>query len=187
MLDYERSGDGASALLQSGFPSSALVQATTAIEITIRFLLVRPLVQGAFLNDEWAEILAARIGRGRTAHDREILPRLLWLWKIDLGALKLTDGKCLWSTITQNVFKERDRVVHEGETASHDIVKAALECCRLLNEKVVRKIAVELGFTLEQTGKWAKIHEIQENPFGQGKYERQQTFKGASPFRTVKP
>jgi hypothetical protein len=174
--------DSANALLQSGFPSPALVQAATAIEITIRFLLVRPLVQGAFLSDEWAEILAARIGTGRTAQDRELLPKLLRVWKIDVGAVTLSDGKPLWSTITDNVLKQRDRVVHQGETVSADIVNTTLECSKLLIDNIVRKIAAELGFTLERTGKWAEIHDIHVHPNG-GKTERWQSFTPDSPFQ----
>lgn len=174
--------NGANALLQSGFPSSALVQAATAVEITIRFLLLRPLVQGAFLYDEWAGILAARIGTGRTAHDRELLPRLLSMWEIDVDSVKLSDERVLWPTITKEVFPVRDRVVHQGETVSPDIANTALECCKLLIDDVVRKIAVELGFTLEKTGNWAEIHQIRSDGRG-SKYEKRQSFTPASPFQ----
>ncbi|HEX7232722.1 MAG TPA: hypothetical protein VF452_20210, partial [Candidatus Binatia bacterium] len=102
----KQSVDAANTLVQSGFPSSALVRAATAIENTIRFLLVRPLVQGAFLSDEWAGVLAARIGTGRTAHDRELLPKLLKIWEIDIDAIRLSSGSSLWSTITDKVFRE---------------------------------------------------------------------------------
>ena len=95
--------------------------------------------------------------------------------------MKLSDEKVMWPTITKEIFPVRDRVVHQGETVSRDIANTALECCKLLIDKVVRKIAVELGFTLEQTGKWSEIHDIRYDDCG-GKYEKRQTFTPSSPF-----
>ncbi len=177
--------DGAQALLQSGFPSAALVEAATAIELTIRFLLVRPLVQGAFLSDAWAGVLADRIGTGRTAEDRKILPQILEIWKIDVASVRLRNGDTVWPTITDNILPARNRVVHEGETVAPEIVDKALECCNLLIDKVVQKIAAELGFTIDRTGKWAEIHEIRENPFGATR--SWQRFTPASPFPKKSP
>src|SRR5215471_18684853 len=44
----------AEALMGDGYHGAALTHAVTGIEITIRFFLVHPLVQGAFLSEEWA-------------------------------------------------------------------------------------------------------------------------------------
>ena len=49
-------------LLVEGHPGSALALATTGLELMLRFMLVRPLVPGVFLSDEWADILSTRIG-----------------------------------------------------------------------------------------------------------------------------
>jgi hypothetical protein len=69
-------------LLQANHPGPALALAVTVLEITIRFLLLRPLVQGAFLSDRWAAILAARVATGRTAEDRDMLPGILREWGV---------------------------------------------------------------------------------------------------------
>jgi hypothetical protein len=44
-----------------------LVGAVTAIELVTRYMLVRPLLQGAFLSDSWAKILAKHITQVRMA------------------------------------------------------------------------------------------------------------------------
>src|SRR5712691_13514115 len=74
----------ASALLKGGYFGPALCSAAIAIELIIRFMLVRPLVQGAFLSDEWAEILTARVATGRTADDRDMVPAVVRQWGLDV-------------------------------------------------------------------------------------------------------
>jgi hypothetical protein len=39
---------------QGGFPRYAVVGAVTAIELITRYMLIRPLLRGAFLSDSWA-------------------------------------------------------------------------------------------------------------------------------------
>ena len=56
--------DDAEKLRKAGFNGSALIAGVTAIELIIRFLLLRPLVSGAFLSEEWESILTERIGEG---------------------------------------------------------------------------------------------------------------------------
>jgi hypothetical protein len=73
--------------------------------------------------------------------------------------------------------------VHQGETVSSNVVTIALECCQLLMNNVVRKIARELGFTLDRTGKWAEIHDIRVNSIGGAKTESWQHFTPDSPFQ----
>src|SRR2546426_12054904 len=71
-------------LLASSHPGPALSLAATAGELVIRFLIVRPLVQAAFFSEEWASIIASRIGTGRGSDDRELLPKVLKQWGIDI-------------------------------------------------------------------------------------------------------
>jgi hypothetical protein len=159
-----------------GFFGPSIVLAATAIEIIIRFLLVRPLVQGAFLSDEWAEILSKRVATGRTAEDRELLPAILRLWGIDITTVKLSNGKGLWETFLTQVRRKRDKFVHKGEHIDSSEAILAIECTNEFLDKIVNPVASKLGFTLETTGKWCEIHkkyalkDIQksftpENPF----------------------
>lgn len=141
-------------LLGGGFFQSAIVSAVTAIELTIRFLLLRPLMQAAFLSEEWASLLTQRVASGRTTHDREILPQILDFHGINLNTVKLSNGKPLWSTITGDVYAKRDRIVHRAEPVSEDDALLAINCTDQLRKKVVLPFAKKLGFTLETTGSW---------------------------------
>lgn len=64
-------------LLGEGFPQPAIILATTAIELTVRYFLICPLIQAAFLSEEWAYLLTERIIAARTGEDRKLLPKFL--------------------------------------------------------------------------------------------------------------
>jgi hypothetical protein len=46
---------------QGGYPHFAILGAVTAIELITRYMLVEPLLQGAFLSGSWAKILTEHI------------------------------------------------------------------------------------------------------------------------------
>lgn len=172
----------AAVLLSNGHPSASLVYSATAVEIIIRFLLVRPLVQGAFLSDEWAEIVAERIGKGRTEEDRRLLPALLRKFNIEIKSVVLPSGTSMWDTILTKVLPARNRIVHVGESASKEIAETAIQCAKTLLDDVVHKVATSLGFTLDRTGKWCEIHDLRVSDHG--KSESWASFTPRSPFET---
>jgi hypothetical protein len=143
-------------LRDTGYNQSSLVSAMTAIEITVRFLLIRPLLQGAFLSDEWADFVTRRITSGRTAEDKELLPRVLDAHAIDIRKIRLPDGKLLWESFVKEVGPKRNRVIHAGEPATPTDAETAIACATHLYEDVVLPLAKTLGFTLEITGRWSK-------------------------------
>ena len=110
--------DGRQLLLDSYF-GPAVTLAATATEITLGFLVLRPLMQGAFLSEEWAEILTRRAIAGRFAEDRKLIPRVAAQWGIDLMKLSLTDGENLWETITNELWRTRNNFVHVAEPTSN--------------------------------------------------------------------
>ncbi len=150
---------------QSGYPRYAVVGAVTAIELIIRFMLVRPLLQGAFLSDDWAQLLVQHITAGKTAQERDILPRMLEIYGIDIKELKLSDGSIFWKTLIETVIRKRNRIVHEGEDAAPDEARIALECAALLREKIVLQIAKKMGFTLDKTGYWHEIADAERDNY----------------------
>jgi hypothetical protein len=75
-------------LLGAGQAAAALVFAASAVELAVRFLILRPLVHGAFLDDEWAELLTARAVGGRSAEDRMLVPQVLRHWGVAVDADK---------------------------------------------------------------------------------------------------
>jgi hypothetical protein len=142
---------------QQGYPSYAVVGAVTAVELIIRYLLVRPLVHGAFLSDDWTQLLARHIATGKTTQERDILPRMLEIYEINIKDLKLSDGSKFWKTLVETVILKRNSIVHDGETATAGEATIAIECATVLREQVVLPIAAKMGFTLEATGRWHKI------------------------------
>ena len=148
----------AQALSDSGYPGAALTRAASGIEVTIRFFLARPLVQGAFLSDEWAELLSQKLLRGRTAEDRELLPAILRNWKMDITSVKLSDGSQAWEQIVKKVWPRRNDYVHKADDTSNEDALLAIECLTILLAQVVDPIAVKLGFTREQTGCWSIVN-----------------------------
>jgi hypothetical protein len=142
---------------QQGYPRYAVVGAVTAIELITRYMLVRPLLQGAFLSDDWAQLLTQRITAGKTVQERDILPSMLEIYGIKLKDIKLSDGSKLWKTITEKVVRKRNRIIHDGEGATPTEGKIALECVEVLGEEVVLPIAEKMGFNLDETACWYKI------------------------------
>lgn len=147
----------ANTLIDSGHHGAALVRAAAGIEVTIRFFLARPLVQGAFLSDDWAELLSQKVLNGRTAEDRELLPAILRNWKIDITSVKLQDGSQVWENIVKKVWPHRNNYVHRADDASLEDALLAIECLIALLARVVDPLAQRLGFTREQTGYWSVV------------------------------
>lgn len=151
-------------LLALNYAGPVLALAATAGELIIRFLLVRPLVQSAFFNEEMASIIADRIGKGRSSADRALLPKMLRHWNIKIDDVKTASGIAVWEFMLNRLWPERDNFIHKGDRPTIDTAKEAVECVRCFRETVVGKLASKLGFTLKETGKWSEIKG--QNVFG---------------------
>ncbi|MFZ3136376.1 MAG: hypothetical protein WA126_03170 [Thermodesulfovibrionales bacterium] len=147
----------ATALRKEGFWGAALIRSAAAIEIAIRFYLARPLVQGAFLSDEWAALLSKKVLSGRTAEDRDLLPAILRNWSIDITKVLLSNNLQMWQQVTSRVWPRRNDYVHAGDTVEEADAVLAAECLDALLSHVVDPIARRLGFTREQTGCWSVV------------------------------
>ena len=110
----------AAALSNVGFHGAALVRSAAGLEIAIRFYLARPLVQGAFLSEEWAALLSTKILNGRTAEDRDLLPAILRNWGINITTVTLVDGRQMWERVLGHVWLRRNDYVHKGALGSKD-------------------------------------------------------------------
>ena len=149
-------------LNDSNFWGPSLSLSITAIEIIIRFMILRPLVQGAFLSEEWAEILSKRIAKGRSAEDRKILPSILHQWGIDITKIKTNSNELLWEII-KNLIQTRHDFVHSGAEVKEQDARKGLEAADSLITNVIYPISEKLGFTLTETGKWHKIDRYDSN------------------------
>jgi hypothetical protein len=147
----------ADSLVKAGYYGAALVRAAAGIEVTVRFFLARPLVQGAFLSDDWSELLAEKLFTGRTAEDRKLLPAILLNWKIDIATVRLASGSPVWEAIIKIVWRARNNYVHKADDVSEQDAAISIECLNTLLSKVVDPLAERLGFTRERTGCWSIV------------------------------
>ena len=165
------------ALVKAGFNGASLARAAAGLEIAVRFFLARPLVQGAFLSDEWAQALANRILNSRAAEDRDLLPAILRNWGIDVTKVLLHSGGQMWEAVIRDIWPARNEYVHKGADISKDVALKALEALETLLREVVAPIARRLRFTLEETGRWSIVL---------SRFDRQlnppQEYETASPF-----
>lgn len=162
-------------LLNHNFYGPSLVLSASSIEIIIRFFLIRPLIQGAFLSDEWADLLSERIINGQPLRDRKLLPLILNNWGVDIYSYNLSNGKRLWKTIQSNILRKRNLFVHQGEFVNYDESNTALQCAVILFD-----IAKKFGFTLDTTGRWSEIKNGTDD-MSDGVFSK--SFKPSSPFK----
>jgi hypothetical protein len=153
-------------LAGQGHPGPALGLAATAVELMIRFLLLRPLVHGAFLSEEWAAVLADRIVGGRTFEDRKMLPAVMQAWRVDLTTVRTSADVLVWDFITKELWPARNGFVHRYQTVDPELVMKAVECALAFRGSVVGAVAKRLGFTLETTGCWHQIKGEENTPLG---------------------
>jgi hypothetical protein len=155
---------------QQGYPHFAILGAVTAIELVTKHMLFRPLLQGAFLSDVWAQILTRRFTNARSKQERDILPQILEMHGIKIkGELTLSDKSLFWDTLIDKVIWKRNLIVHEGEFATPAEADFALECADVLWNKVVLDVAKKLGFKLDEGECWAEV--------GEDGYEPKDPFK----------
>lgn len=168
--------DQAKTLTMQGFCGPGLSLAVTASELIIRFLLLRPLVQGAFLDDQWAEILTARVVRGRSADHRELLPSVLRGWGIDVTSIRLNGGAMLWQTLRGVVWKKRNAFIHVGEPVHETDAKIAIGCSEALLQ-VAHQVGNKLGCGPAATGRWSEVRKVSERSSWSTSFEPHSPFE----------
>ena len=142
---------------KSGFYGPSLTTSVTAIEVMIAYFCLRPMVEGAFLSELWADILAKWVIGVRRKDQSGILVRILKLWDIDIEIVLLPDKKPFWGTLLSLLFNSRNRYVHHGDEVPKEHSELGLSCIELFHLEVIVKLAQRLGFTLAKTGCWAHI------------------------------
>jgi len=170
----------ARSLIDAGFHGAALVRAATGIEITIRFFLARPLVQGAFLSDDWARLISEKVLKGRTVEDRELLPAILRNWNVEITNVKLPDGSQAWEHILNKIWPRRNCYVHKADDASCEDANLAVKCLEALLLQVVALLGQRLGFTRAETGCWSVVNV--KNPPEFPNMNPPRTFRREDPF-----
>jgi hypothetical protein len=153
----------ASDLHRRKYYGSSIVCSCVAVEVTIRYFILSPLMQGMFLYYEWAEEMTKRIVSGQAAKDREMLPRILRSWEIDINDIKLPSGEPVWQVLTGPIWQARNKYAHRGDPVPKELsaqaIKAATLMAKLAKDILVKALGWKKGkhqFGSEKHG---------ENPF----------------------
>lgn len=133
-------------------PAAALVFASSAMELGLKMVLLRPVVYGLVHTDSTAglvtDLTLAHVGMERF---RNLLFRIL----TDHGGVDLPtltrpgEAKTLWQEITE-VGDERNRVLHRGEEASEEQAHRAINVAALLLENIFPALVARLGLHLHE-------------------------------------
>lgn len=178
----KRLTDTALALHAGGFYGPSITVSAIAIEVMIAYFCVRPMVEGAFVSETWAECLAGWVVGTRPKDQRKILVAILRLWGIEVEKILLDDKKPLWAAIQSEVFEPRNYFVHRGEEVSQERSQLGLTCTELFQKEIIAKIAVRLGFTIAKTGCWAHIAGKGIDPLRPGIVTGERRFTPRDPF-----
>jgi len=145
--------------LSPDHPAIAVILACTAGELIIRYLILRPLVQGALLSDKWAEMLANKILGQRTASDRELLPAILRAEGIEINNITLADGRPIWPLFNGTIVPLRNEIVHRGASANAEQAHDAIECAEHMLSSIVEPMALRFGLSWPESGVWHQIEQ----------------------------
>jgi hypothetical protein len=159
-----RAMDQAEGLLVDGRPEASLAFSAIAAELTIRFLLVRPLLGGIIFSDALAERVSGQVVTGRTTLDRQLLPLICQHWDLDTTRLRLSDGSPLIDYLTSSLWTLRNNLVHRGATVEMRDAERAQEAVRMMVEVLVAPVAQRLRFTWPSAS-WASRASEARSPF----------------------
>lgn len=132
-------------LLSEGHPGPALALAATAVELTVRDLIVKSTVQGAFLSGEWATILADQIVRDAPGEPRKLLPLMAGAWGLDLNSIELTGGAAAWGVFTGSVVPARNAFLHRADPVDPDLALRSVAVAEALLDGLGSALAAKVG------------------------------------------
>jgi len=139
----ERALRGAAAVLDV-HAGASLVLSMTAAELTVRFMLLRPLLAGLVVDPGLADYLAADATQGPAGRDRDLLPHVYRAWEIDLVGLRIGESRELWPTYGE-LWRARHALVHRGDLVVPDQARLAVSCSKALVEQLLVPLAKTLG------------------------------------------
>jgi hypothetical protein len=135
----------------------SIVISVTSIEVMVQYFCVRPIVGGALLSELLADEVSQHILGSRGYDQRKLLAAILKPWGVDISSILLPSGKPLWEVFQNVVMKKRNEFVHRGDEVLEGEAALALECASTFREHIVLKLAKRLGFSLNETGCWARV------------------------------
>lgn len=135
-------------------PEAALVFATTAVELTIKLVLLKPIVFGLVHTEALASVITD-FATQHTGVDRfqDLLTQLLQHFGgVDLKTFKRsTSSKTLWKEV-EEIQRSRNGVVHRGEIPDRSLAEQAITMATTLLGEIVPDVLRNLGLHLHEPG-----------------------------------
>lgn len=157
-------------LVKIEYYNQALISAIAALEITIKFLILRPILLGGLVDNQFVEILTKRITRASSGEDRKILEKALNIWGLKIDVIKLSNGKGLLDALKE-FFDKRHNIVHKGDKVTDNDARIAIELYEKIKHEIVFPIAAKLKIRIKETGEWNKVYD----------------YKGVKVMKVIKP
>ena len=89
----------------------------------------------------------------RTSRDRDLLPKLLRAWDIEISHLTLPGGGQLWSEV-RRLIDVRNQYAHQGRTVEPADAELAIACAHGFIKQVVLPISEKVGHRRHVDGVW---------------------------------
>ena len=132
--------------------SASLVFAASSLEITLRDVILRPLLHGLVHNEALASYVAqCAVERQGTKSSNRLLVALLQEYAgVDLSTY-CREGQrvTLWDEVGR-ATKLRNDVVHRGEEVTNDDVRTALDVSTVLLHEIFPAVAQALDLTVDE-------------------------------------
>lgn len=148
--------DEAKVLAQFGHAGASLVLCVSALELIVRFFVLKPLVSGTLLKDIWVDLLVDRLVSGQSRRDRELLRLIADECGIDFESIRLIDGGSAWSLYESELVPKRNGFVHKGEPVPLELSLRAVDCAEALFCGLLSQIAKKFQLSWPASGAWHK-------------------------------
>jgi hypothetical protein len=114
--------------------SASLIFSASAIEITIKDLLLKPIAIGMVHDDPASELLAELVVSNRNAH--KLLFHALVQYGLDIDKRKrIGKDVTLWMEI-KNIRGVRNKILHDCDSTSKDMAKDAIDVADIMINKI---------------------------------------------------
>lgn len=126
--------------------------AAVSLELTVKNVILRPLVSGLVHNEVVAGFVAqSAVGRGGANRFTDLLFQLLnEVADLDLSTYQRDDQACRLRTEVETVIKLRNGILHEGETVTSDQATMAVDVSRALLCDVFPDLIKALDMTTDE-------------------------------------
>ena len=137
-------------------PRCALVMYTTAVELFLKSVLLKPVLFGMINDENVAELIVdSSVGQSGFNRYKKLLNSLCrCVANLELSAIQGTSGKPILDE-AEEIQKVRNRVLHQGHKASVDDMEKAKNIASLIFKDVVLPVLrnMKLELAEEQAGK----------------------------------